>query len=190
MAHQWYFFTILSLYSRIMTNLSEEIKGIIHKTLPNLSEETQLQIISKLCLNPLKTYFIMSVPYRCVPLQLTLRQPWLYLQVLSWFYLVYSSLIDILHCYFSLNVQMVMQGEMHVAITWKFQVEQGKSLLGAGWSRLRVVSYLKASHQPFWRDLLLYLQSAICLTSNIKKKLPALWNSFRGETAWISFSSL
>uniref|UniRef100_A0A672NWN2 Uncharacterized protein n=1 Tax=Sinocyclocheilus grahami TaxID=75366 RepID=A0A672NWN2_SINGR len=31
-----------------MTNLSEEIKGIIHKTLPNLSEETQLQIISKL----------------------------------------------------------------------------------------------------------------------------------------------
>lgn len=31
-----------------MTNLSEEIRGIIHNTLPNLSEETQAQIISKL----------------------------------------------------------------------------------------------------------------------------------------------
>ncbi|KAK3511757.1 hypothetical protein QTP70_021780 [Hemibagrus guttatus] len=31
-----------------MTTLSEEIKEIICKTLPNLSEETQLQIISKL----------------------------------------------------------------------------------------------------------------------------------------------
>ncbi len=31
-----------------MTHLSEEIKGIIHKTLPNLPEEIQLQIISTL----------------------------------------------------------------------------------------------------------------------------------------------
>lgn len=31
-----------------MVNMSEEIKEIISKTLPNLSEETQWQIISKL----------------------------------------------------------------------------------------------------------------------------------------------
>ncbi len=31
-----------------MTHLSEEVKGIIHKTLPNLPEEIQLQIISTL----------------------------------------------------------------------------------------------------------------------------------------------
>lgn len=31
-----------------MTNLTEEIRGIIHKTLPNLSENTQADIISKL----------------------------------------------------------------------------------------------------------------------------------------------
>ncbi len=50
-----------------------------------------------------------------------LRQLWLYLQVLAWFYMVYISFIDILHCYFSLNVQILMQGDINVAITWSFR---------------------------------------------------------------------
>lgn len=39
---------MLSLHSRIMANLNEAIKEIISKTFPNLSEELQWQIISKL----------------------------------------------------------------------------------------------------------------------------------------------
>lgn len=90
--------------------------GDEHEIYPETVGESQF--FNNLALFYFKLQAKCLLTYRCLPLQLTLRQHSVFLQVLTWYLMVYVSFRFI---EFILSLQMFTQGEMHshVAMTWR-----------------------------------------------------------------------